>query len=189
MDKSLILLDLSLPGLKLIKRNPISDSRGYLSRLYCKDTLDIAGLTDTIAQINITLTKTAGTVRGMHFQHPPFAETKIMTCLRGKIFDVAVDLRKSSSTFLQWHAEILSPELNNSIIIPKGFAHGFQSLNDNSELLYLHTAPYHPASEGGLSPLDPILSIHWPLAITSMSDRDKGHALLTDQFKGLLHAM
>lgn len=189
MHNRFILQDSPLSGLKLIKRNPIADKRGFLQRLYCQETLAQLGLSASIAQINLTLTHARGAVRGMHFQHVPYAETKIVSCLRGEIFDVAVDLRKDSPTFLQWHAEILSPDRCNSFFIPKGFAHGFQTLTDDCELIYFHTACYHPASEGGLSPTDPRLNINWPLAITEISDRDKNHPLLTAKFEGLINEM
>lgn len=189
MEEKILLHHLPLNGLRLIQRKPMKDPRGHLERMYCQRLFVQHGLVESIAQINLTLTKQMGTVRGMHFQHPPHAEDKIVTCLRGRVFDVAVDLRHDSPTFLKWHAEILSPELNNSLLIPKGFAHGFQALTSDCELLYFHTAFYHPAAEGGISPIDPQLNIQWPLAITDMSDRDKNHALLTTQFMELTHAM
>ena len=185
MDNRIILEDLPLAGLKLIKRKRMSDQRGFLQRMYCSNLLTQSGFADPISQINFTLTHRSGTIRGMHFQSQPFAETKIISCLRGQIFDVAVDIRQNSPTFLQWHAEILSPESCNSLIIPKGFAHGFQTLSDACELIYFHTAPFHPASEGGLSPLDPSLNISWPEPIAEISERDKNHRLITDSFKGI----
>lgn len=177
--------DLPLPDLKLIKRNPVGDKRGFLQRMYCQEILSRAGLPESLVQINLTMTHAIGAIRGMHFQRAPYAETKIVSCLRGRVFDVAVDLRKDSPTFLQWHAEILSPELCNSFLLPKGFAHGFQTLTNDCELLYFHTAPYHQPSEGGLSPRDPLLNINWPLAISEISDRDNNHPFLTAEFKGL----
>lgn len=188
MDR-IIFEDTSLPDLKLIKRNPIADKRGFLQRMYCQEILSSAGIAEPLAQINLTLTHAIGAIRGMHFQHPPYSETKIVTCLRGRVFDVAVDLRKDSPTFLQWHAEILSPELCNSFLIPKGFAHGFQTLSNDCELLYFHTASYHQPAEGGLSPTDPLLNIKWPLAISEISDRDSHHPFLTAEFKGLSNEM
>lgn len=184
MNEQLILQDLPLPGLKLIKRNRAGDKRGFLQRMYCQEILAKNGILEQIAQINLTLTHLAGAVRGMHFQYPPYAETKIVSCLRGQVFDVAVDLRQGSPTFLQWFGEVLSPELNNSLLIPKGFAHGFQALSNDCELLYFHTTAYHPQAEGGISPTDPKIGIAWPLAITEMSDRDVRHPKLTDSFTG-----
>ena len=109
--------------------------------------------------------------------------------VRGRVFDVVIDLRQESPTFLKWHGEILSPELNNSLLIPKGFAHGFQALANDCELLYFHTASYHQQSEGGVSPADPMIGISWPLVVTEISDRDMTHPLLTANFKGLTNEM
>lgn len=186
MNALINLQPLPLPGLKLIQRKPIGDKRGFLQRMYCHDVLTQLGFEKSIAQINFTMTHAKGAVRGMHFQYPPFSETKMVSCLRGQVFDVAVDLRRNSPTFLKWHGEILSPELNNSLLIPKGFAHGFQALSPDCELLYFHSNSYNPQAEGGLSSIDPKIGISWPLEITEMSDRDKTHPLLTTDYEGLL---
>jgi dTDP-4-dehydrorhamnose 3,5-epimerase len=131
------------------------------------------------------MTKRQGTVRGLHFQHPPHSEIKLVACLRGVVFDVAVDLRRGSPTFLQWHGEMLSSEMPSSIYIPRGFAHGFQAMTHECELLYAHSDPYQPASEDGLNALDPTIAISWPLAPTEMSERDRAHAHLTSGFRGI----
>ena len=115
-----------------------------------------------IVQVNQSCTRTVGAVRGMHYQHEPHAEMKLVRCLKGKVWDVAVDLRAGSSTFLQWHAVELSAEKARMIVIPEGFGHGFQVLEEDSELLYLHTAHYAPFAEGGVRPMDPRLSIAGP---------------------------
>ncbi|MDM0033296.1 dTDP-4-dehydrorhamnose 3,5-epimerase family protein [Variovorax sp. J22P271] len=174
-----------LAGLKLVQRQLRVDSRGFFSRFFCAEELRLAGFAQPVAQINHTLTRQRGTVRGMHFQHPPHGEDKLVSCLRGEIFDVAVDLRRDSPTFLQWHAEVLSSENGRSLLIPKGFAHGFQTLDDDTELLYLHSTPYVQSSEGGLNPADPALAIDWPLPLGELSARDAGHALLTPEFRGV----
>jgi dTDP-4-dehydrorhamnose 3,5-epimerase len=172
-------------GAVVLTRKPRGDDRGFLERVYCADELaDVLG-TRTIVQINRTLTRARGTVRGMHFQKPPFAELKVVTCLRGAVFDVAVDLRRDSETFLASHGEILSGDNFRSMVIPEGFAHGFQALTDDVELLYLHTARYEPSAEGGLRPTDPRLAIAWPEPITSMSARDEAHPLIAADFGGL----
>jgi dTDP-4-dehydrorhamnose 3,5-epimerase len=175
----------SIKGLKVIQRKPICDDRGFLSRLYCQDDFKLMDVDKSIAQINHTLTKKRGAARGMHFQLPPFAETKIVSCLRGEIFDVAIDLRKGSPTFLKWHAEVLSAENQKSFLIPEGFAHGFQTLTDDCELLYLHTAPYSKEHERALNLADKKLDIAWPLMITDLSDRDKSHEMIKDDFEGI----
>jgi dTDP-4-dehydrorhamnose 3,5-epimerase len=189
MSQQITLIELELPGLKLIRRNQLQDQRGFLQRMYCKDMLSQHGIDKPIIQINHTLTREAGTVRGMHFQQAPYAEIKIVTCLRGKVFDVAVDLRAESPTFLQWHGEILSPEFNNSLVIPEGFAHGFQTLSNDCELLYFHTAAYNQQAEGGVCPLDPALAITWPLEVVELSERDKNHPCITANFEGLKNEM
>jgi dTDP-4-dehydrorhamnose 3,5-epimerase len=174
-----------IAGLMTVRRSRIEDHRGFLSRLYDVDTFAAAGIQKPIAQINHTLTRRRAAVRGMHFQWPPHAEAKLVACLHGEIFDVAVDLRRKSPTFLQWHGEVLSEENQRSLLIPEGFAHGFQTLTGDCELVYLHTALYQQAAEGGLSPIDPRLSIAWPLEIAEMSDRDRGHPALTAGFDGI----
>lgn len=178
--------DTSIPGLMRIQRKPRGDHRGYLERLFCSDEFRSV-LPDgrNIVQINHTLTTMRGAVRGMHFQHPPHAEIKFVSCMRGEVFDVAVDLRRGSPSFLQWHAEVLSADNHKTLLIPEGFAHGFQVLNKDSEMLYFHTASYQPMAENGLNPRDPKLAIQWPEAITDLSERDAAHAMLSDQFSGI----
>lgn len=177
--------DLPLPGLKLIERQKLGDSRGFFSRLFCAEELASAGWIKPIAQINHTYTAKRGTVRGLHFQYPPHAEMKLVMCLRGEVWDVVVDIRAGSPTFLHWHAEHLSAENDYALLIPEGFAHGFQALTDHVELLYFHTAPYVPEAEGGINPQDTSLSIPWPLSITEISERDLGLPEISPDFEGL----
>lgn len=177
--------DLPLTGLKRVQRQRLGDSRGFLSRLFCAEELGSAGWDKPVAQINHTYTARKGTVRGMHFQRPPHTERKLVSCLRGEVWDVAVDLRPDSPTFLHWHAEHLSAENGCALLIPEGFAHGFQALTDDVELLYCHSAAYAAQSEDGLTPADPRLGIRWPLAITELSARDAGHPLITSDFEGV----
>lgn len=185
MSSRFDILDTPLAGLKLLQRKPIGDTRGYLERLFCQEEFQSLIPDRKIMQINHTLTATRGTVRGMHFQYPPHAENKIVSCLLGEVFDVAVDLRQNSPTFLHWHAETLSAENHRSLLIPEGYAHGFQSLTDNCEMLYFHTASYHAEAEGGLNPIDPRLAISWPLRMAELSPRDAGHPLLNSDFAGI----
>lgn len=179
------LIDTPIAGLRLLQRHPIGDERGYLERLFCTQDLQAIIGQRSILQINHTLTAKAGTVRGLHFQHPPHAEMKLVTCLRGEVFDVAVDLRQDSPTYLHWHAEHLSADNHRTLAIPEGFAHGFQTLTADCELLYLHTAAYQPDAEDGLNALDPKLAIDWPLPISDRSVRDQAQALITAAFTGL----
>jgi dTDP-4-dehydrorhamnose 3,5-epimerase len=180
------ILDTPLSGLRVLQRKPIGDSRGYLERLFCIEELQALAPGRHIAQINHTLTASRGTVRGMHFQRPPYAEIKFVSCLRGEVFDVAVDLRDNSPTFLRWHAEVLSAYNHQTLVIPEGFAHGFQTLTDDCEMLYFHTAAYHPGAEGGLNAQDPRLAIQWPLPVAGLSPRDAAHPLLDNSFTGMV---
>jgi dTDP-4-dehydrorhamnose 3,5-epimerase len=175
-----------LPGLMAVQRKPIVDERGYFSRFYCAEEFSGVGLVKPIAQINHSLTHAKGAVRGLHFQYPPFAEDKIVSCIKGSVFDVAVDIRQGSSTFLQWHGEILSADNQRSLLIPQGFAHGFQALTEGCELIYLHTMPYSAGSEGALNVLDPRLEILWPMPFSDLSKRDRMHSMITDEFDGVI---
>jgi dTDP-4-dehydrorhamnose 3,5-epimerase len=175
-----------LSGLKLVQRKAMEDHRGFLSRVYCAEEFAEAGAGKPIAQINHTLTRKKGAVRGLHFQHPPHAETKLVSCLKGEIFDVAVDLRSGSPTFLHWHGEILTAANRRSLLIPEGYAHGFQALTDDCELIYLHTAAYHHEAEGALNVADPRLSISWPLPIDDISERDRNHPFISQEYRGIV---
>jgi dTDP-4-dehydrorhamnose 3,5-epimerase len=179
------ILPTPLADLRMLQRNPLGDSRGYLERLFCLQELDEILAGRHIAQINHSLTASRGTVRGMHLQWPPHAETKFVSCLRGEVFDVAVDLRRGSPTFLRWHGEILSADNHRTLAIPEGFAHGFQTLCDDCEMLYFHTAAYHAEAEGGVNALDPCLSINWPLTVHGLSARDANHSMLNNDFSGI----
>ncbi len=181
----LTLKALPLSGLRLVERSSVTDGRGALTRLFCAQELAQAGWRQPVAQINHSWTAKGGTVRGMHFQYPPYAEMKIVTCLRGAIWDVAVDVRSESPTFLHWHAEELSAVNNRALVIPEGFAHGFQTLVDDCELIYLHSKAYAPEAEAGFNPKDSKLSISWPLAIAKLSSRDAQLPMLHHQFKGV----
>ena len=174
-----------IPGAYEILLNPFADERGFFSRVFCAQEFQEIGFQTAIVQINHSLNRIAGTVRGMHFQQTPFAEAKIIRCLRGKVFDVIVDLRAGSPGFLKWQSIELTPEKYNMILIPEGCAHGFQTLEDNTELLYLHTSFYKPESEAALRYDDPMIGIKWPLEPVQVSERDKNHPLLTRHFKGI----
>lgn len=167
-----------IAGATVIERKPLGDSRGFLERLYCDADLEPLLGERRIRQINRTLTEKRGTVRGMHFQTGTSAETKIVSCLRGRVLDVTVDLRKDSPTYLSWYGVILDGTEHTSFILAEGLAHGFQALTDDCEMLYFHTAAYDAAAEAGVNPLDPAIAIDWPLAIAEMSDRDGNHPLI-----------
>ncbi len=175
----------ALAGLMRVQRQRLEDARGFLSRVFCADELAAAGWRRPVAQINHTCTHRRGAVRGLHFQNPPHAEDKLVSCLHGEVFDVAVDLRRGSPTFLHWHAELLSAANGRSLLIPQGFAHGFQTLGEECELLYLHSSAYAPQAEGALHVRDPRLAIAWPLPITELSARDAAHPYLSADFAGI----
>jgi dTDP-4-dehydrorhamnose 3,5-epimerase len=169
----------------IIEPEPFSDNRGMFFRVFCQHELQSILYGKNIVQINHSLTRQKGAIRGMHFQHPPKAEIKMVKCLRGSVFDVIIDLRHNSTTLLQWHGEILSAENMKMMYIPEGYAHGFQTLEENCELLYLHTEFYSPEHEGGVRYIDPKIGIKWPLEVTEISDKDGGYPLLTQDFGGI----
>ncbi|MCK5606251.1 dTDP-4-dehydrorhamnose 3,5-epimerase [Candidatus Pacearchaeota archaeon] len=179
------ILSTPLQGVIIAESSRFIDQRGSFTRLFCAQ--ELSGLLEhrKIVQINHSRTTTKGAIRGMHYQLPPVAETKMVRCLKGKVFDVALDLRADSSTFLQWHAEELTPENGKMFIIPEGCAHGFQTLEEETELLYLHTAYYEPKYEGGVLFNDPAFDIHWPLACDEISDRDAMHKKIDPHFPGI----
>jgi len=176
---------LPLDGLYRVQRQRLGDARGYLSRLFCHQELARIGWLEPIAQVNHSHTALRGTLRGLHFQYPPHAEAKLVSCLRGAVWDVAVDVRAGSPTFLRWHAQELSADNATALLIPPGFAHGFQSLSDDVDLLYCHSAAYAPDAEGGLNALDKSLAIAWPLDVTERSARDFAMKPLDGEFEGV----
>ena len=174
-----------LAGLVSVRRQPLGDARGSLTRIFCAEELRAAGWHQAIAQINQTFTAQAGTVRGLHYQHSPHAEDKLVSCLRGEVWDVAVDLRAGSPTFLRWHAERLCSQNGLALLIPQGFAHGFQALTDNVEMLYCHSHQHVPSAERGVHVLDARLGIRWPLPVTGLSARDAAHLPIAAGFGGV----
>ncbi len=174
-----------LAGTYLVDLTAFSDSRGWFARTYCKNEFSQIGHHKEWVQLNHSFTRQAGALRGMHYQLPPFAEIKMVRCIAGAVFDVVVDIRKHSATFLQWFGTSLSAENKKMIYIPEGFAHGFQTLTENCELLYHHTEFYTPGAEAGIRYNDEKVNIQWPLAPTDISDRDREHPLLDDQFEGI----
>ncbi|MEM5427384.1 dTDP-4-dehydrorhamnose 3,5-epimerase [Cupriavidus oxalaticus] len=175
----------SIDGVMVASGQAFSDHRGAFQRLYCDK--ELAGVLGgrRVVQVNHSRTVLTGAVRGMHYQFPPHAEMKLVRCLRGRVWDVAVDLREGSPTFLHWHAVELSPQNGRLLVIPEGCAHGFQTLEPESELLYLHTSHYAPQAEGGLRHDDPRLGIDWPLPVADLSQRDRSHPLLNSEFSGI----
>jgi len=159
-----------------------ADNRGFFERLFCRNELLTIGFSKEIKQINHSFSKQKGTLRGMHYQVPPDSETRIVKCIRGSVYDVAVDLRKNSPTFLKWFGLELTEENNRMLLIPEGFAHGFQTLMSNTELIYFHTGYYNPGSEAAVNYSDPFLRLKFPLKVTEISARDKSHSYLSDPY-------
>lgn len=186
MGAGMKLVETNISGLYVAETDKVADHRGAFARLFCERDLAAAVGGRKIVQSNHSRTTAVGAVRGLHFQYPPHAEMKMVRCLKGRVLDVAVDLRQNSKTFLHHHAEELTPDNARMLVIPEGFAHGFQVLEEDSEMLYLHTAFYNKEAEGGLRHDDPALAIHWPLPVTDISDRDKSHPLLDDGFQGVM---
>lgn len=179
------LIETPLAGLWEIHTSSRGDARGSLTRIFCEKDFAAVRPDLRFVQANHSVTALRGTIRGMHFQQAPAAEAKLIRCIRGSVFDVAVDLRAESPTFGHWHGIELSEHNNQQIFIPEGFAHGFQSLTDDVQLLYQHTAPYSPEHEGGLRYDDPAVAINWPLPVTVLSQRDAALPLLRVGFMGI----
>ena len=175
-----------LKGAFLIKPKPYQDQRGTFKRIFCEEEFKKINHKKKLLQVNHSVTKKKGAVRGFHYQNIPMAEVKMVKCLRGSVYDVIIDLRKGSETFLKWHCEILSKENGCMLYIPEGFAHGYQTLDTNCELLYFHTEFYSPDYEGALRFDDPKIDIEWPLDVTDVSEKDKNHPLLSENFEGIV---
>ena len=176
----------AISGLSIIKSQIFSDHRGMFSRLYCCDELNAILDGRVIKQVNISRTSQKGGLRGLHFQYPPKSEMKFVRCIKGSVWDVVVDLRYKSPTFLQWFGYELSSSQMSMIVVPEGFAHGFQTLEKDTELLYLNTEAYHPKHEDGLRFNDPYININWPLEPRDLSERDKKHKLIDNTFAGVI---
>ena len=180
----MIIEPLPLNGLSLINYKAFKDERGAFKRIFCVEQCKGVLGHRSIVQINLSSNTETGTVRGMHLQTSPSAELKIIQCTKGRVWDVAVDMRAQSPTFLQYHAIELSESDDVAFVIPEGFAHGFQVLEPNSELLYFHTHEYVPENGVTINPNDPKMNIQWPLPISIISDKDKNQPFLSDNFKG-----
>lgn len=174
-----------LSGCFVIDLEPGVDERGWFARTYCKEEFRNIGHEKEWLQLNHSFTTQRETIRGMHFQWPPFSEIKLVRCIAGAVYDVVIDLRKDSSTFLKYFGVKLSAGNRKMIYIPEGFAHGFQTLADDTELIYHHTSMYTPGAEEGIKYDDPLINIEWPLPAANISVRDNSFSLLNENFKGL----
>lgn len=174
-----------LKQVELLKFNSFKDHRGSFSKIYFKELFPNLKKSNThIKEINHCYSKKRGTIRGMHFQIGKFKEDKIITCLKGKIFDVVIDLRKDSKNFLKWKSYVLSENSNQILFIPKGFAHGYQSISNNTEILYFVSAKYSPKYERGINPLSELLKIKWPIKNKTLSVKDKNLPMASLDFDG-----
>jgi len=165
----------AITGVYLIKREPFIDERGTFARMYCSRELQEKGLCGNIAQVNLSTNIKKGTIRGMHYQSGDDAEDKIVTCVSGAVFDVCIDVRENSPTFGKWVGETLSPENGLALYVPKGFAHGYLTLTENTHVLYFVTQFYKPGAEKGYRFDEPLFDINWPLPPPySVSEKDLG---------------
>jgi dTDP-4-dehydrorhamnose 3,5-epimerase len=174
-----------LAGAYVIELEPHQDERGLFARMFCQKEFAKIGFDKQIVQINYSLTRQRGTIRGMHYQIPPASEVKMIRCVQGTVFDVMVDLRAGSPTFIKWHGVELSKDNLHMVYIPEGFAHGFQTLTDNAELIYHHSAFYSHEFEDGLRYDDPTLNIVWPLPVSVISAKDQMYPLIGKDFRGI----
>jgi dTDP-4-dehydrorhamnose 3,5-epimerase len=171
-------LPTSLAGAFVVELEPIEDERGFFARSFCQNEFRSHGLDPAIAQCNVSLNRRRGTLRGLHYQAPPHEEAKLVRCTRGAIWDVIVDLRDGSATRGRWFAEDLSADNHRALYVPRGFAHGFQTLADDSEVLYQMSEFYRPGSERGIRWDDPAIGIQWPIADPVVSARDRAYPVL-----------
>jgi len=174
-----------LDGSYLIDLEPFADERGWFARFYCKEEFEAIQHDKEWVQLNHSATYQKGSIRGMHFQLHPYKEIKMVRCVVGSVFDVIIDLRSNSPSFLQWVGAELSANNKRMMYIPRGFAHGFQTLENNCELIYHHTEIYKPEAERGLRYNDPRVGIRWPLPLGSISKKDSEHPFLEETFKGI----
>jgi dTDP-4-dehydrorhamnose 3,5-epimerase len=176
----MIFTETRLRGAYVIDLTPHEDNRGFFARAFCQREFAAHGLKPTIAQANIAANRAKGTLRGMHFQYPPAAETKLVRCTRGAILDIIVDLRPESPTYLEHVAVELSEDNYRALYVPERFAHGYQTLRDNTDTSYQVGEFYAPGTEGGLRYSDPRLGLTWPLPVAVISDKDRNWKLLDE---------
>jgi dTDP-4-dehydrorhamnose 3,5-epimerase len=169
----MIFTETPIPGAYHVAVEPHRDDRGLFARAWCREAFAEHGLVSSFVQANLAQTTEAGTLRGLHYQRAPHEEAKFIRCLRGAVYDVIVDLRPDSPTYLQWHAETLTAGRRNALYVPAGCAHGYQALADDTEVYYQVTVPYTPGAERGIRYDDPTFGIEWPRAVTAVSDKDR----------------
>jgi dTDP-4-dehydrorhamnose 3,5-epimerase len=176
----MIFSETRLAGAYTIDLEPIEDERGFFARQWCEQEFADAGLVTVVSQASIAFNRTKGTVRGMHWQLPPHAEVKLVRCVRGSIYDVIVDLRPDSTSLGEWIAVELTAENRRSLYVPEGFAHGYQTLEDTTEVWYQMSVPYAPAAARGFRYDDPRFGIAWPNEVSIISERDRSWPAFSD---------
>jgi dTDP-4-dehydrorhamnose 3,5-epimerase len=165
----------AIGGVYVIDIEPVEDHRGFFARTFCEDELRARGLETHIAQSSIAVTARKGTLRGMHYQREPWGEVKLVRCTRGAVYDAVIDLRPRSSTFRQWFAVELTADNRRLLYVPKGLAHGYQTLEDDTEISYQMSTPYHPEAAAGVRWNDPAFGVRWPIDVTAIADRDAAY--------------
>ncbi len=171
----MIFTETKLKGAFIIEIKQLQDDRGFFGRSWCKKEMEEHGLNGNVVQANTSFTKLKGTIRGLHYQKYPYSETKLMRCTKGAIYDVIIDLRKESPTFMQWLGVELREDNYKMLYVPENFAHGFVTLTDNSEVTYLVTQFYTPGAEAGIRYDDPQFNINWPVPVEIVTDKDRSH--------------
>jgi dTDP-4-dehydrorhamnose 3,5-epimerase len=178
-------IETPLKGAYIIELEPFRDSRGLFARTFCKKEFQKIGHNKEFVQFNHSLTLQKGTIRGMHYQVPPNSEIKLIRCVRGNVYDVIIDIRSGSTTFLNYFAVELNEDNMKMIYVPEGFAHGFQTLENNTQLIYHHTQFYSPQHERGIRYNDPVIAVEWPLEPMNVTEKDKNYPLIDNHFKGI----
>ncbi len=174
-----------IEGVYIITPKKIHDNRGYYERYFCSCEFKEVGFNNTVRQINHSQTTAKGVIRGFHYQNKPYEESKLVRCIKGRIFDVALDVRKDSPTFLQYVSCELTDDNSKYMLIPKGVAHAFQTLTDISEILYLVDREYQPSTDVAINPLDPKIKIDWPIEVNKELSKEIRHDFITDFFVGI----
>lgn len=177
----MIFTETRLSGAYIVDLEPRNDERGFFARSWCVNEFTKHGLNSNLAQCNISFNKSKGTLRGMHYQVTPYQEEKLIRCTMGMIYDVIIDLREESPTFKQWFSVELSAENRRALYVPKGFAHGYQTLMDNTETTYQVTEFYHPEAERGMRWNDPVFVVHWAAPVMVISEKDRNHPLWSSE--------
>jgi dTDP-4-dehydrorhamnose 3,5-epimerase len=175
----------ALEGSYIVHLEPFTDTRGWFARFFSKDEFRQIGHEEEWVQLNHSMTFEKGSIRGMHYQVPPYQEIKMVRCIAGAVYDVIIDLRKGSKTFMKWFGAELSAENQHMLYIPKGFAHGFQTLTENCQLIYHHSQVYTPGAEAGIRFNDPAVNIKWPLGVNIVSEKDAKIPYTYNKFKGI----